>query len=62
MTFWYWAYGDAVAGLLDRLKEIADDQGRSSAEVVAQHYLSEERRQQTRRDVMREALAESIGG
>lgn len=58
--FWYSAYEKAVAGLLDRLDAIATDQGSSSAEVVAQNYLSEERRREARRDAMRDALADAF--
>ena len=58
----YCAYGDTVVGLINRLEEIADNQGSSLAEVVAQNYLSEERQRQARRDTMRNALADTFDG
>ncbi len=60
--FWYTAYQQATANLLDRLEGIAADQGSASAEVVAQNYLSNEELRQARRDAMREKLAEAFGG
>ncbi len=59
--FWYTAYQQATAGLLDRFEGIAEDQGSASAEVVAQNYLSDEEVRQARRDAMREKLAEAFG-
>ncbi|WP_276302660.1 tyrosine-type recombinase/integrase [Halorussus lipolyticus] len=58
--FWYTAYQQATANLLDRLEGIAADQGSASAEVVAQSYLSNEELRTARRDAMREKLAEAL--
>ncbi len=59
--FWYSQYQDALADVLDRLDIIADEQGSSSADVVHQNYLSEEKRREARRPAMRELLADAFG-
>jgi integrase len=59
--FWYSQYQDALADVLDRLNVIADEQGSSSADVVHQNYLSEEKRRKARRPAMRESLADAFG-
>lgn len=54
--YWYQAYSSAQAEVLDLLEEIAGDQGSTSAAVVQENYLDEERRRELRRRAMRNAL------
>jgi len=60
--FWYGTYVDATAAMLDRVAEIADDQGSASPEVVIENYLSESRRRAVRRRFMRRALEAAFEG
>lgn len=55
--FWYDAYLDAQGELVDRLAEIAPEQGSASAEVIADHYIPEERKRSLRRELMADRLA-----
>lgn len=55
--FWYATYVDATTALLERLDDIASDQGSASPEVVRRNYLSEDRRRAARRRFMRDELA-----
>lgn len=58
--YWYQTYSSAQAEMLERLEEIAGDQGSASAAVVDENYLDEERRRQLRRRAMREALKDAF--
>lgn len=60
--FWYSAYTEASAEVLEEIEHVAEEQGSSSAEVVRENYLSEGRRRQLRRRRMRERLGEAFGG
>lgn len=58
--FWYQAYQDAVSLAMDRLEDVARDQGAESVDVVWNNYLDEEQRRKHRRDAMREQLADAF--
>ena len=46
---------------IEAVRQIAQEQGSASAEVVLQEYLSPDRRRQLRREYMRERLATAFG-
>ncbi|UHQ96227.1 tyrosine-type recombinase/integrase [Natrinema halophilum] len=54
--YWYTAYGEAVKRVADRFKDIAEEQGSRSADVVLDNYLSESERRRHRRDEMQADL------
>jgi site-specific recombinase XerD len=60
--FWYDTYTAALGQLLEGIGEIAADQGSSDATVVHENYLSDERARRTRREFMRERLADAFEG
>jgi len=60
--FWYDAYRDAVADLIDLAQEIADDQGASDPRTVYENYWSEQRRRALRRDAMKDRLRKTFEG
>jgi site-specific recombinase XerD len=55
--FWYDAYSSIFTDVLEHVQGIAEEQGSKSAEVVWKNYLTEERRRELRRELMREKLA-----
>ncbi|MCY4730038.1 tyrosine-type recombinase/integrase [Natronomonas gomsonensis] len=60
--YWYNAYSEVLEDvLLDAVSELAEEQGSSSAQVVWNDYLSEERRRSVRRALMREKLKAAFG-
>ncbi|WP_276273990.1 tyrosine-type recombinase/integrase [Haloarcula litorea] len=59
--FWYDRYSSTVEQLVDhQVREVAEEQGSASADVVWNDYLSEERRRELRRQFMREKLADAF--
>lgn len=60
--YWYDAYSSIFTDVLEHIQEIAREQGSESAGVVWKNYLTEERRRELRRDLMREKLAEAFEG
>lgn len=59
--FWYDRYSSTVEQLVEhQVREVADEQGSASADVVWNDYLSEERRRELRRQFMREKLADAF--
>lgn len=55
--FWYSAYASTLEDVLDHVGDIAEEQGSTSADVVWDSYLSDERKRALRRQFMRERLA-----
>jgi integrase len=60
--WWYAQYTEAWSELLDRIGAVAAEQGSASAEVVAQNYLSEERRRSLRREAMQDEIVPVFEG
>lgn len=60
--FWYDAYSQTTEELLAHVQDIAEEQGSTSAKVVFEDYLSDERKRELRREFMREKLAAAFGG
>lgn len=58
--FWYDAYAQTTEDLLEHVQEIAAEQGSSSAKVVFEDYLTDERKRELRREFMREKLSEAF--
>lgn len=58
--FWYSAYADAVETVIERLQNVAHEQGSSDPMVVFRNYLSEEKRREYLREAMRDRLAEAF--
>ncbi|WP_226013612.1 tyrosine-type recombinase/integrase [Halomicrobium salinisoli] len=59
--FWYDRYSSTLEELIEhQIQEIAEEQGSASADVVWSNYLSEERRRELRRQLMREKLSEAF--
>lgn len=59
--YWYDAYSGIFEDVLEHVSEIAEEQGSASASVVWRNYLTEERRRELRREMMRERLADAFG-
>lgn len=60
--YWYDAYSGIFEDVLEHVSEIAEEQGSSSAAVVWRNYLTEERRRELRREMMRDRLADAFEG
>ena len=60
--FWYDAYSRTTQDLLEHVQDIADEQGSSSAKVVFEDYLTDERKRELRREFMREKLSSAFSG
>ncbi|MDS0284658.1 tyrosine-type recombinase/integrase [Haloarcula onubensis] len=59
--FWYDRYSSTVEELVDhQIQAVAEEQGSTSASVVWEDYLSEDRRRELRREFMRERLASAF--
>lgn len=58
--WWYDRYTATLEDLLQHVEEVAAEQGSTSAQVVRDRYLSEERRRELRREFMRDRLSKGF--
>jgi len=59
--YWYTAYGAAVRRVAEQFKDIAEEQGSNSADVVLDNYLSKAEKRRHRREEMRGDLEGLFG-